>query len=166
MILTIAGIALAIGGADTPPVPLLGGVTPDRVAAALRPSRSVHASSIRRAATPPRTWQPFMECVIARESGGNPAAVNASSNAAGLAQWLPAWESGLPFVVRRGLVQAGVPPKVATSVRRELSSRPIHRWPALYQRVGMAQVLREGGRDAALRHWSLPGSRCEGLVPR
>ena len=39
----------------------------------------------------------------------------------------------------------------------------IERWPAVYQRVGMAdQLARPGG----WRHWSLPGSRCEGLVPR
>jgi len=163
MILTLASIALAIGGADTPPVPLLGGVTPDRVAAATRPSRSAYAGAIRRAALPNPSWRAFAACVEQRESGGSSTAINSGSGAAGLHQWLPAWRNGLPWNVRARLIDHGVPRPAANAVRQHLSATPIHQWPAMYQRVGFADQL---DRPGGWRHWSLPGSRCEGLVPR
>jgi len=74
------------------------------VASASRPSRHVRASSTTQAASAsPYSGAPgsFEACVIARESGGNPRAVNPTSGAGGLYQFLPStWRalgfSGLP----------------------------------------------------------------------
>lgn len=133
----------------------------DRQWAVTRPSRGSFAA-VHSAAQPPAGWDRFAACVEERESKGNPAAVNEGSGAAGLHQWLPAWSNGLPYNVASRLVEFGVPPVEARQIRVSLSDTPIHRWPAMYQRVGFAdQIDRPGG----WRHWSLPGSRCERYVP-
>lgn len=152
MILAVA-LAVALSApADPAPAPV-----PHRVVA---PSRS-GPTPTHLAALPPRGWSAFMSCVIDRESGGSPTAINHGSGAAGLAQFLPKWRHGLPFMVRDRLRRNGMPARQATAVRVMLSGLPIYRWPATYQRVGMAEVLDRGGAF----HWHLSGSRCEGLRP-
>ena len=139
----------------------------DREWAANRPSRGAHSRVVTDAAElPGPEWRPFAECVEQRESKGLPGVVNASSGAAGLYQFMPAWRNGLPYMVADRLRDNGMPGKVARGVRVYLSERPIEDWPAVYQRIGFAAVLQAGGPDAALRHWGLSGSRCNGLVPR
>lgn len=167
MIIAAATAAvILLTGQPTPPPALIGGGSLGgshaREWSVSRPSRGVHAGLVRLAATPPRGWSAFAACVEQRESGGSPTAVNSSSGAAGLQQWLRAWRSGLPFNVAARLQQFGLPRAEAKAVRIALSGLPIERWPAVYQRIGFAdQLARPGG----WRHWSLPGSRCEGLVP-
>lgn len=162
MLTVLAGLALTLGGADTPPPPLLGGAVDDRVAAVMRPSRSAWAGPIRAASLPAPRWRAFAACVEQRESHGNPTSVNKQSGAAGLHQWLPDWQRGLAWNVRGRLIDYGVPRPAANAIRAHLAATPIHRWPALYQRVGFADQL---SRPGGWRHWSLRGSRCEGLVP-
>ena len=125
-----------------------------------RPSRSV--SVVRNAAVPPRGWHAFAECVEQRESGGSPTAVNKSSGAAGLFQLMPAWRNGAPYIVRERLLQFGATRAQAKAVRIYLSGLGrIEKWPALYQRMVFAEVIEDG----LWHHWTLPGSRCQGLVP-
>lgn len=132
----------------------------DREWAVSRPSRSV--SAVRAAAEPPPGWAAFAECVERRESGGSPTAVNRSSGAAGLFQLMPAWRTGAPYIVRERLLQFGSSRKQAKAVRVYLTGLGrIERWPALYQRIAFAEVVEDG----LWRHWTLPGSRCQGLVP-
>lgn len=133
---------------------------PDRELVVERPSRSV--SVVRNAAVPPRGWHAFAECVEQRESGGSPTAVNKSSGAAGLFQLMPAWRNGAPYIVRERLLQFGATRAQAKAVRIYLSGLGrIEKWPALYQRMVFAEVVEDG----LWNHWTLPGSRCQGLVP-
>jgi hypothetical protein len=128
--------------------------------AVARPSRSV--SALREASTPPPGWAEFAECVEQRESGGNPTILNRQgSGAAGLFQLMPGWRSGGPWNVRERLLKFGVPRKQAKAVREYLAARPIHTWPALYQRIVFAEALDDG----IWKHWYLAGSRCNSLVP-
>lgn len=128
---------------------------------------------IEAAARVPARWRAFAACVEPRESGGNPRAVNESSGAAGLFQFMPGWrggpepeyDGGLPYVVARALKFAGMAPDDARAIRLKIQNKPIHRYPEMLQRAGFAQVLREGGRAAAMRHWWLDGSRCNALMP-
>lgn len=101
----------------------------------------------------------FSKCVERRESNGVPTVVNASGHA-GLFQFAKGWRRGLSYMVAERLREHGMNRSHARTVRITLSSTPIHRWKAIYQRIGHAQVLDEGG----WRHWSLPGSPCQGLV--
>lgn len=150
MIDTIIGAAVEVATNDT-----------DREWAVQRPSRSV--SVVREAAVPPRGWEAFAECVEQRESGGSPTAVNGSSGAAGLFQLMPAWRHGAPYVVRERLMQFGVGKRQAKAVRVYLTGLGrIERWPSLYQRIVFAEVIEDG----LWIHWTLPGSRCNGLVAR
>lgn len=130
-----------------------------------RPSRATALRSVvAAAAVMPARWQPFADCVIERESGGSPTILNAAgSGAAGLAQWMPAWRSGLPYVLARALKAHGATPRQARTVRLSLPHR-IEQWPERYQRAAFAQILVEGGRAAAMRHWFLAGSRCNRLA--
>jgi hypothetical protein len=97
-----------------------------------------------------------------RESNGRRDVVNGSSGAAGLHQWMPAWRKSLPYVVSERLKQFGMPAKQRAKVRAHLFRvHYIHRYPAVYQRVAFAEVLDDG----LWVHWTLPGSRCQGLVP-
>jgi hypothetical protein len=133
----------------------------DREWAANRPSRGAHSRVVADAADLPQEWEPFAQCVEQRESNGLPKVVNASSGAAGLHQWMPAWRNGLPYVVADRLREYGMPNKVARDVRIWLSSHLIQDWPAVYQRIGFAAVVTSGG----WRHWYLANSKCNGLVP-
>lgn len=104
----------------------------------------------------PVRWKPFAACVIRRESHGNPRAVNGSSGAAGIAQWMPAWRHGLPFALYRRLRAVGMDHAQATRTRKSMPHL-IQRWPEWAQRAAMVQVLVEGGAA----HWRLSGSPCE-----
>jgi hypothetical protein len=149
MIETLTGALVEVAANDT-----------DRELSVARPSRSV--SAVRDAATVPPGWEAFAECVEQRESGGNPRVLNhAGSGAAGLFQLMPPWRQGGPYNVRERLLQYGATKKQAKAVRVYLSDRPIHQWPALYQRIVFAEALDDG----IWRHWYLAGSRCNGLVP-
>ena len=127
-----------------------------------RPDRAQVSRIVAAASIVPARWQAFAACVERRESGGNSRAVNRSSGAAGLYQFMPAWRRGLPYVVGRGLVRAGMTPGAARAVRLSLPHR-IEAWPARFQRVAFAQIIHEGGRTAALRHWH-GGRGCDGLA--
>jgi hypothetical protein len=156
MLTVLAGIALAIGGADTPPVPLLGGSTPDRVAAAMRPSRSAYAGAIRRSAVIPQRLRPWASCVSERESGGSYSARNPASSAQGRWQLLDtAWRvnGGIEHIVARRLAAHGVPRPTVRAIRQHLDATPIYRWPAPYQDAAFVQIVQEGGA----RHWAGPG---------
>jgi hypothetical protein len=137
-------------------------IDPDRVWSASRPNRGTHARVVAEATALPRAWSAFAECVEKRESNGLPDVINPSSGAAGLYQFMPAWRDGLPYMVADRLRDYGMPSKVARGVREWLSSHNIEAWPVAYQRIGFAAVVMSGG----WRHWTLPGSRCQGLVPR
>lgn len=161
MILTLAALMLA-ANPTPPPVLIGGGVLPDdRAWSVTRPSRGAQAAVVRAASQPPPGWAAFAECVEWRESKGSPTVVN-SGGYAGLFQFGQEWRHGLPYNVAARLRDHGMPRQEARAVRQHLAGLPIHKWPIAYQRIGMAdQLARPGG----WRHWSLPGSRCEGLVP-
>ena len=129
----------------------------DREWAANRPSRGAHTRVAVDASRVPDGWLEFAKCVERRESGGNPDAVNPSSGAAGLYQFLPAWRSGLPYMVRDRLVRFGMPKSVARQIRMDLSAAPIEDWHPIWQRIGFAEVIARGGDE----HWYLAGSTCE-----
>lgn len=112
----------------------------------------------------PRAWRPFAECVSFRESRNNPKAVNGSSGAAGKYQFLPAWRHGLPYMVAERLVEHGYPQRLRKALRIRLQATPIHKWEPIYQDIGFAAaLLAPNGRG--WRHWTLPGHRCQSLVP-
>ena len=113
----------------------------------------------------PARWQPFASCVAHRESRHNPRAVNKSSRAAGKWQFLPAWQHGLPYMVAARLKAHGLSKAQARALRIRLQATPINKWAEQHQDIGfVAALLAPEGQG--WRHWSLPGSRCQGLVPR
>ena len=121
------------------------------------------ASVVKLAAKPPARFRAFARCVESRESHGNPRAVNDSGHA-GLYQFSRDWTHALPYVIARGLKAHGMPAHRARTVRLSLTGTRIERYPAVLQRVAFAQVLREGGVAAAMRHWHLSGSPCNALA--
>ena len=128
----------------------------DREWAVDRPSRSV--SAIREATRIPSRWQRFHDCVVKRESGGNPAARNPNSSAQGLFQFLDrSWRDGLAYMVAKRLRDNGASKAQAKAVRVWLQGREIATWPAQYQTVGWVEVVTRGGSY----HWRLAGSACE-----
>ena len=115
-----------------------------------------------RAARVPRGWEAFARCVEHRESRGIATNVNGSSGAAGLFQFMPAWRDSLPYVISERLGQFGAPAKVRKAVRTYLFRlHYIHKYPPVYQRIAFAEVIDDG----LWTHWTLPGSRCQALVP-
>lgn len=145
-------LALALPAADD-----------DRKEAANRPSRA-QISRIESSArlTPPR-WRPFQECIVDRESGGNPSARNPSSSASGTYQFLDNdWRDGLAYMVAERLKEFGIPARRAKEIRVELQGTHISEWPPRYQDIGFAEVI---SRPGTWKHWYLSGSRCNGLVP-
>ena len=162
MIPTVVAAAVEVLTDPTPPASAPHAVSAGRVPG--RPSRAAGSRVVAAAAVLPERWRAFGACVEARESHSNPRAVNASSGAAGIFQLMPNWRHGAPYVLARALKAHGASAAYARSVRLSLPER-IERWPERYQRAVFAQVLAEGGRAAALRHWGLAGSRCDGLVP-
>jgi hypothetical protein len=143
-----------------PPVVLTAGVLPGERED--RPSRATVARVVDAASILVGRWGAFQRCVERRESNGRPHVVNSSGHA-GLYQFSTSWRHGLPYVVQRALVRAGLPTREARAIRLSLPHR-IERWPARMQRVGFAGVIHEGGTGAALRHWSLAGSPCNALA--
>lgn len=132
----------------------------DREWSVARPNRGAHARVVARASTVPHGWERFARCVENRESHGNPTVLNhEGSGAAGLFQLMPPWRHGGPYNARERLIRFGMPKPAAKAVRVYLSSRPIHRWPAIYQRVVFAEALDDG----LWWHWS--GHTCNGLRP-
>ena len=123
-------------------------------------------SAVVSAARIPSRWQDFASCVVKRESGGRRNAQNPTSSAQGLYQFLDSqWRHGLPYMVAARLREAGMSKAAAKSLRIRLQSTPIKNWREEYQTAGfVAVLLAENGRG--WRHWSLPGHRCQGLVPR
>jgi hypothetical protein len=132
-----------------------------------RPSRSV--SVVRNASTVPTTFRAFAACVLDRESGGTldrpqsgAGALNtAGSSAAGRWQYLRAWRTGLPYMVRDQLRDHGATRKQAKAVRVLLSGLPINQWPGVYQDMGFIETVERGGWF----HWR-NGDRCDRLAPR
>jgi hypothetical protein len=146
----------------TTPPPVLIGAAADREWSAQRPSRGVHAASIRAAATIPPNLRPFAQCVSARESSGSYTARNPASSAQGRWQFLDrTWRHGLAHMVTARLRDHGLPKPTARRVLRLLQATPIYRWPGPYQDTGWIEVVQRGG----WRHWYLTGSRCNALAP-
>jgi len=156
--LILAAVVEAMHAPDPAPV-VAAGVSGPREP---RPSRAQVSRVVGAASVLPGRWGAFQRCVEHRESKGSPTVVNASGHA-GIYQFAIGWRHGLPYIVQRGLVAHGMTRRDARTIRLALPTR-IEQWPAKYQRVGFAQVIREGGRAAALRHWGLAGSVCQGLV--
>lgn len=123
-------------------------------------------SAVVAAARIPTRWQTFAECVVKRESGGRRDAQNPTSSAQGLYQFLDRpWRHGLAYMATARMREAGMSKAAAKSLRIKLQATPIKHWAPEHQTAGfVAVLLAENGRG--WRHWSLPGSRCEGLVPR
>lgn len=136
----------------------------DREWAVHRPSRGVHASAVRDAATFPAGIRSWASCVIDRESGGTlddrssgVGARNPSSSASGRWQFLNNdWNHGLPYMVRDRLVDHGMSKADAREVRIWLQQRPISQWPGWYQDIGFLEVVERGGRH----HWNGGGHSC------
>jgi len=123
-----------------------------------RPSRSV--SSVRLAATFPRSMVAWARCVADRESGGSATARNPRSSAQGRYQFLDRlWRQSLAAQVAARLRDHGLPRPQARLVRDYLRDHEIATWPAVYQDIGFIEVNARGGAY----HWRLAGSRCEGL---
>ena len=116
------------------------------------------------ATTIPAAWRPFAQCVSGRESNHSYRSVNRSSGAAGRWQFLPAWRNGLPWMVAERLISHGISRKEAKRIRKVLQAAPIQTWRGVYQDVGFAAALL-APNGQGWRHWSLPGSKCQGLVP-
>ena len=124
---------------------------------------SVHpARAITAAGQIPAAWQPFRDCVVKRESNGNPRAQNPISSAQGKYQFLDnAWRHGAGWNVYKRLRDAGMSRATALPILRELHATPIKRWREAYQDAAFAfAILVPGG----WRHWS-GGRGCNSLVP-
>lgn len=130
----------------------------DREWAIQRPSRGIHASAVREAATFPPSLRPWAACVLDRESGGTlddrtsgQGARNPSSSAQGRWQMLDGsgWRDGGAWMVRDRLIDSGMPRAAAADVREFLASTPIYRWPGLYQDVAFIESVERGGAG----HW-------------
>ena len=137
-------------------------VTPDREAAATRPSRS--APAIRDAASMhgirPSTYtghyyttsgERFRLCVIRRESNGNYDAANPSSSARGAYQFLGAWQWSLPYMVADALRREGVAGRDARRIRVALQRIPINHWSREIQDIAFFAAYRFG---AGRHHWA------------
>jgi hypothetical protein len=138
----------------------LPSIDSDREWAVNRPTRgsSRVVNTVTRAATPPPSVYRWASCVLDRESGGTFArrqsgtgALNGEgSGAAGRWQFMPNWRHGLPYMVKDRLVQFGMPKRQARQVRLYLSRlHYIHRYPGVYQDIGMLEVVERGGAF----HW-------------
>ena len=109
----------------------------------------------------PAVWEPFRACVVARESNGDPAAVNRASSAQGKYQFLDnQWRHGAAWNVYSRLRDAGMPRSHARLILARLHATPIKDWAEPYQDVAFAFVILI---PRGWRHWS--GDRCNTLVP-
>jgi len=115
----------------------------------------------------PKVWRPFAECVSKRESNGNYRARNPRSSAQGRWQFLDeAWRvrGGIEWIVLRQLKKQGVGWEQRKRIYWQLTRTRIQLWPAWAQDAAFVGVITE--RSTGWRHWSLPGHRCQSLVPR
>ena len=119
------------------------------------------------AAEIPTAWRPFADCVAKRESNHNPRARNPRSSAQGKWQFLDqAWRvrGGIEWIVLRQLKKQGVSWEARKRIYWKLTNTRIQLWPEWAQDAAFVGVVTE--RTTGWRHWSLPGSKCQGLVPR
>lgn len=154
----------------TPPPARLGHSAEARQWAIQRPSRGAHGSVVRDAAQFPASLRPFAACVLDRESGGSldrresgSGARNPASSAQGRWQFLDRlWRPSLADQVAARLRDHGLPRPQVRQTRQWLQAHPIASWPGILQDIGFIEVVSRGGAS----HWSLPGSRCQGMMPR
>lgn len=141
------------------------------LAAALMAGPGISTTTLEQAQTSasaiPAKWRTWAECVSQRESGGRYDARNRSgSTAQGRWQFLDrAWrvQGGIEWIVLRQLKAQGVTWRDRKRAYGRLSATPIYRWPAWAQDAAFVGVITE--RSTGWRHWSLPGHRCQRLLP-
>ena len=123
---------------------------------------SIQTRIISQAAQIPREWRPFAECVVKRESNGNPRAQNPVSSAQGKYQFLDNhWRNGAGWNVYSRLRDAGMPRPQARRILARLHETPIKQWREEYQDAAFAFVILI---PRGWRHWS-GGHGCNTLVP-
>ena len=123
---------------------------------------SAQARIVATAARIPTAWQPFRDCVVNRESHGNPRAQNPISSAQGKYQFLDNhWRRGAGWNVYSRLRDAGMPRSQARQILAKLHVTPIKRWREEYQDAAFAFVILI---PRGWRHWS-GGHGCNRLVP-
>ena len=110
----------------------------------------------------PAAWEPFRDCVVNRESHGNPRAQNPVSSAQGKYQFLDnSWRRGAGWNVYNRLRDAGMPRPQARRILARLHETPIKQWREEYQDAAFAFVILI---PRGWRHWS-GGHGCNTLVP-
>jgi hypothetical protein len=103
---------------------------------------SAQARIVAMAARIPTAWEPFRDCVVNRESHGNPRAQNPVSSAQGKYQFLDNhWRRGAGWNVYKRLRDAGMPRSQARAILTDLHSTPIKRWREEYQDAAFAFVI-------------------------
>ena len=123
---------------------------------------SAQARIVSTAARIPAAWEPFRDCVVNRESHGNPRAQNPVSSAQGKYQFLDnSWRRGAGWNVYSRLRDAGMPRPQARRILARLHSTPIKQWREEYQDAAFAFVILI---PRGWRHWS-GGHGCNTLVP-
>ena len=123
---------------------------------------SAQARIVATAARIPTAWEPFRDCVVNRESHGNPRAQNPVSSAQGKYQFLDnSWRRGAGWNVYSRLRDAGMPRPQARAILARLHVTPIKRWREEYQDAAFAFVILI---PRGWRHWS-GGHGCNNLVP-
>ena len=133
---------------------------------AIAPVTAGTATPMIAAAAIPQRWRAFSACVSERESNGNYRARNRSSSAQGRWQFLDTpWRvnGGIEWIVLRQMKRHGATWAERRKAYMRLSTTRIQMWPAWAQDAAFVGVVTE--RPTGWRHWSLPGSRCDRLVP-
>jgi len=118
------------------------------------------------AAEIPKVWKPFAQCVAQRESHGNPRAKNPTSSAEGKWQFLDTqWRirGGIEWIVLRQLKKQGMNWQQRQRIYWQLTNNRIKDWPEWAQDAAFVGVVTE--RSSGWRHWSLPGHRCQSMIP-
>lgn len=105
----------------------------------------------------------FMSCVSHRESRGIPTAVSSSGKHRGKYQVTPDMARGMSWNILPWLRSWNAHPVAyAATLRRT----PMNRWPERVQDAAFIYTLHyQGKRWSEWRHWYLPGSRCNQIVP-
>lgn len=138
------------------------------LAAALTMSPATTHPAVNAASTIPASQQAFASCVSHRESRGSYTSKGDHSSARGRWQFLDRqWRvnGGLTWMVAARLRAFGMPAAQARTIRLQLQAKPIDRWAPAYQDTAFIAVLNAHGAWSGWRHWHLPGSRCNRLVP-